>query len=180
MLVSATMCKRGTLLSRTWIETVGGARVATWEQPDEAALEGELIAVAEAAGSRLRAETDQDEEAARTAAEELVRAASAAMAAGHSLTAIARAEARGKEAVRQTLRGDALKLVERTGNRARETRFEHHQAIARATRLGLPMREIAQAAGVTHGTIRAINNRLAGQPQEADEEAPADDAFGEG
>jgi DNA-binding NarL/FixJ family response regulator len=149
------------------------------EHPEEAALEGELLAVAEAAGSRLRAETDQDADGARAAADDLVRAASTAMAAGHALTDIARAEARGKETVRQALRGDALKLVERTGERAREMRREHHQAIARATRLGLPMREIAHAAGVTHGTIRAINSRLAGDAEHSEDEEAAEQSFGE-
>jgi DNA-binding NarL/FixJ family response regulator len=137
--------------------------VDTSGQASDPALEGELLAVADAAGARLRAETDQDGEAIDAAGHTLMQAASASMAAGHSLTEIARAEARGKEAVRQALRADALKLVERTGNRAREMQSEHHRAIARATRLGLPMREIAHAAGVTHGTIRAINNRLATQ-----------------
>lgn len=153
--------------------------MATSEHAEEEGLEGELVAVAEAAGLRLRAETDQDGDAAESAAEELLRAASAAMAAGCSLTAIARAEARGKETVREALRGDALKLVERSGDRAREARREHHQAIARATRLGLPMREIAQAAGVTHGTIRAINNRLSGETTPADGEAADEDSISE-
>lgn len=135
--------------------------MAISEQLEGQPLEGELLAVAEAAGARLRAETDQDDEASRAAAEAVVNAASAAMAAGHSLTAIASAEAHGKDDVRHALRGDALELVKSTGDRARETRDEHYQAIARATRLGLPMREIANAAGVAHGTIRAINNRLA-------------------
>ena len=156
--------------------------MAISEQLGNGALEGELLAVAEAAGERLRAETDQDLEASRAAADALVSAASAAMAGGHSLTAIARAEAEGKETVRQALRGDALKLVERSGERARQMRAEHYQAIARATRLGLPMREIAQAAGVAHGTIRAINNRLAGgssagfdiEATDEDESADAD------
>lgn len=136
--------------------------MAISEQLDDRPLEGELLAVAEAAGARLRAETDQDDEASRAAAEALVSAASAAMGAGHSLTAIASAEADGKDTVRQALRDDALRLVESTGEQARAMRAEHYQAIARATRLGLAMREIAQAAGVAHGTIRAINNRLAG------------------
>lgn len=135
--------------------------MAFQEQTGEVRLEGELLAVAEAAGVRLRAETDQDTEGARVAADALVQTASSAMAAGCSLSQIARAEADGKEAVRHTLRADALKLVERTGHRMRQMQVEHHQAIARATRLGLPMREIAQAAGVTHGTIRAINQRMA-------------------
>lgn len=120
----------------------------------------ELAAVAEAAGARLRAETDADGDAAQAAAEALVAAASAAMAAGHALSDIARAEAQGKEDVRDALRGDTLRSVERTGRRARETRSDHHQAIARAMRLGLSTREIAAAADVTHGTVRAISNRV--------------------
>ena len=55
----------------------------------------ELAPVAQAAGARLRAETDADGDAAKAAAEELVTAASAAMAAGRSLTEITQAEARG-------------------------------------------------------------------------------------
>lgn len=126
-------------------------------------LEDELAAVAEAAGVRLRAETDEDADAVQVAADELTRAATAAMAAGYSLTKIARAEAYGKDTLRRSLRGDALKMVERSGQRAREAQVEHYRAIARATRLGLPMREIAHAAQVTHGTVRAITNRLASQ-----------------
>jgi hypothetical protein len=64
-------------------------------------------------GSRCRG-------AAQGAADELTRAATEAMAAGYSLTEIARAEARGKDTVRRTLRGDALKLVEHSGTRARQ------------------------------------------------------------
>jgi hypothetical protein len=134
-------------------------------------LVSELAAVAEAAGARLRAETDADGEAAGAAGEELVTAASAAMAAGHSLSDITQAEARGKEDVRDALRGDTLRSVERTGRRARETRMEHHQTIARAVRLGLSTREIAAAAEVTHGTVRAISNRLAAA---GDDGRPAD------
>jgi DNA-binding NarL/FixJ family response regulator len=137
--------------------------VSSSRQDGELTLEGPLLVVAEAAGARLRAETDEDRDAARGAAEELTRAATSAMGAGHSLTEIARAEARGKDTLRRTLREDALKLVERTGSRARDAQAEHYRAIARATRLGLPMREIAQSANVTHGTIRAISNRLASQ-----------------
>lgn len=127
----------------------------------ERILEDELAAVAQAAGARLRAQTDEDSDAVRVAADELTRAATSAMAAGYSLTEIARAEAYGKDTLRRRLRGDALKIVERSGQRAREAQVEHYRAIARATRLGLPMREIAHAAHVTHGTIRAIANRLA-------------------
>lgn len=124
-------------------------------------LVSELAAVARAAGERLRAETDADDDAATAAAEALMTAATSAMAAGHSLSEITQAEARGKQDVRDALRGDTLKGVERSGRRAREARIEHHQAIARAMRLGLSTREIANAAGVTHGTVRALSNRIA-------------------
>jgi DNA-binding NarL/FixJ family response regulator len=135
--------------------------VSASQENSDRILEDELAAVAQAAGARLRAETDEDADAVRVAADELTRSATAAMAAGYSLTEIARAEAYGKDTLRRRLRGEALKMVERTGQRAREAQVEHYRAIARATRLGLPMREIAHAAQVTHGTVRAITHRLA-------------------
>ena len=138
------------------------------QDADEWTPDGPLAQVAEAAGARLRAETDEDADAARMAADALRHGATSAMEAGYTLTEIARAEARGKDTIRRALRADALKLVERSGARARETQAEHYRAIARATRLGLPMREIAQAAHVTHGTIRAITNRLASRDAGSD------------
>jgi DNA-binding NarL/FixJ family response regulator len=123
-------------------------------------LVAELAAVAQAAGDRLRAETDGDARAAKAAGDALLAAATAAMAAGHSLSDITEAEAHGKEGVRDALRPDTLRDVKRSGRRAREAREEHHQAIARAMRLGLSTREIATAARVAHGTVRAIMNRL--------------------
>ena len=128
----------------------------------------ELAAVAQAAGDRLRAETDANARAAKAAGEALLAAATAAMAASHSLSDITEAEAHGKDGVRDALRSDTLRDVKRSGRRAREARQEHHQAIARAMRLGLSTREIATAAGVAHGTVRAIINRLSGaQPRRA-------------
>lgn len=126
-----------------------------------AGLGSELAAVAQAAGDRLRAETDADDQAAIAAGEALLAAATTAMAAGHSLSNITEAETAGKEGVRTALRADTLRDVKRSGRRAREARQEHHQAIARAMRLGLSTREIATAARVAHGTVRAIINRLA-------------------
>ena len=119
-----------------------------------------LVAIAEAAGAHLRAATDEDESAVTAADEALLAAATSAMRAGHSLTEIAHAEADGQEQVRRSLRNDVLRRVERSGRQAREAEEEHHRAIARAMRLGLSTREIAASAGVTHGTIRAITNRL--------------------
>jgi DNA-binding NarL/FixJ family response regulator len=138
-------------------------------------LVDELAAVAQAAGDRLRAETDGNARAAKTAGDALLAAATEAMAAGHSLSAITEAEARGKEGVRDALRPDTLRDVKRSGRRAREAREEHHQAIARAMRLGLSTREIATAARVAHGTVRAIMNRLSvGGPGGATDSAEPD------
>ena len=123
-------------------------------------LPSELAAVAEAAGSRLRAEVVADPDQEDAARQELLGAATTAISAKYSLTEIAQAEARGKERVRRELRADALRRVERTARQAREAEAEHRRAIGRAIRLGLSMREIASAAGVTHGTIRAIGHRL--------------------
>lgn len=123
-------------------------------------LGGELAAVEEAAAARLRGEADGDGSAAAVAAEAMLAAATSAMAAGYSLSEIAAAEVRGKLHVREELRHDALQRVEHSGRQMRESVVDHHQSIARAVRLGLSMREIAVAAGVTHGTIRAISNRL--------------------
>ncbi len=125
-------------------------------------LAPELLSVAEAARARLRAETKEDHEAARAAANVLREAATLAMSAGFPLTEIARAEALGKELLRGELGRDALSRVERSGLQVRETQAKHHRAIARAVRLGLSTREIAAAAGVTHGTVRAISDRLNG------------------
>lgn len=135
-----------------------------------------LTAIAEAAGARLRAATDEDSEAAAAADEALLAAATVAMRAGHSLTEIAQAEADGQEQIRRSLRGDVLKRVERSGRQAREAEEEHHRAIGRAMRLGLSTREIAASAGVTHGTIRAITNRMnpTNDSPDADLDAPAE------
>lgn len=134
--------------------------------PSEETIDGpleaaELVAVAEAAGARLRGNADEDEDGIRAAADRLLSAATAAMGAGYSLTEIAAAEARGQDNVRRELRGDALRRVERSGRHARDAESDHHRAIARAVRLGLSTREIAGAAGVTHGTVRMISNRYA-------------------
>jgi hypothetical protein len=135
------------------------------------------VRVADAAGTRLRAEVAVDRDLDAAASQELLAAVTAAFSAKHSLAEIARAEARGKERVRRELGGDALKRVERTGRQAREAEAEHHRAIGRAMRLGLSMREIALAAGVTHGTIRAIGNRVA---EDDTSESTSDDQAHEG
>jgi DNA-binding NarL/FixJ family response regulator len=133
------------------------------EQPPKAVLPPELASVADAAGRRLRAEVDGDKQAAEAGAQSLLRAATSAMNAGYSLTQITQAETQGKLDVRASLRPDTLKQVKRTGRIVRDAEAEHHRTIVRAVRLGLSTRQIAAAAGVTHGTVRAITNRLTGQ-----------------
>lgn len=133
---------------------------------------GELLAVGDAAGKRLLATVEGDAGRAAEASGELREAAAAAMVAGYSLSEIAAAEATGKEAVRNELRGETLKRVERTAQQAREAEGVHRLAIGRAMRLGLSMREIATSAGVTHGTIRAIAIRQQQPPTSANPEAP--------
>jgi DNA-binding NarL/FixJ family response regulator len=119
----------------------------------------ELEAIAAAAANRLRDEstgTGQDDPEPHGA---VAQAASAAIAAGLPLSAIAEAERTGQQRARQELRPDILRQIARAARRKRETEVEYEQAVIRATRLGLTHREVAAAAEVAHGTIRAILDR---------------------
>ena len=74
-----------------------------------------------------------------------------------------------------------LRQVTRAAKRKREADSEYEQAITRAGRLGLSHREIAAAAQVSHGTIRAILTRgttITDNGQRAEEQAP-DSELGE-
>jgi DNA-binding NarL/FixJ family response regulator len=119
----------------------------------------ELEAISAAAANRLRNEatgTRQDDPELRRA---VAQAASAAIAAGLPLGAIADAERTGQQRAREELRPDILRQIARAARRKRETETEYEQAVIRAMRLGLTHREVAAAAEVTHGTIRAILDR---------------------
>lgn len=133
-------------------------------------LAGELEAIAQAAAQRLQAQTAADEHEASQAQQALITAASAAMAAGHSLGEIAAAEQAGQARVRDEIGKELLRAVERTARRRREIEHEYHEAIRRAGRLGLAHRDIAGAAGAAAGTIRSLLAR----PQDAVQ--PRDDA----
>jgi DNA-directed RNA polymerase specialized sigma24 family protein len=119
----------------------------------------ELREVADAADRQTRAlvegETSSDELRAQ-----LVQAAGAAMAAGCSLADIAQAEDQGKAAAREALGSDLLRRVTRSARRLQEVEAEHKRSIVQAVELGLPFRDVGQAAGVSHGTIRAIVGRV--------------------
>ena len=116
----------------------------------------ELDAVAAAAEQQLRALASEDPLDAGPLAEALADAATAAIASGQPIADIARAEQRGQQQARATLSRDLLARVERAARRRRDAEHDLHQAVARTARLGLPQREIAAAARVAPGTIRAI------------------------
>ena len=117
--------------------------------------------------------------AAGEAQRRVAEAAGAAIAARAALSAIAEAERAGKLRARGDLGADVLRQVARAAKRKRDADDEYEQAIRRAGRLGLSHREIASAADVSHGTVRAIlapatpraNGRRSHRPPEADEPA---------
>ena len=146
----------------------------------EAALPAELEAIASAAHDRLHAQAGQDLSAQEAAQRHVAEAASAAITAGAALAAIADAEREGELRARRELSGDVLRQLARAAKRKREADGEYEQAIARAGRLGLSHREIAAAAEVSHGTVRAILTRATAspngnEPQAAKEEPTASD-----
>jgi DNA-binding NarL/FixJ family response regulator len=144
-------------------------------QTAETPLAPELEAIATAAADRVRAQADasaDDGKLQRRVAE----AASAAIAAGSALGAIAAAEQVGQARARGELGPDALKRIGRASRRRREADGEYEQEILRGDRLGLTHREIAAAAEVAHGTVRAILARTdasVSQPPSAPETVSA-------
>ncbi len=83
-------------------------------------------------------------------------AASRAIAAGLSLAEIADAEQIGQGRAREELGPELLRRVEHAARRKRDAEHEYEQAIVRAGRLGVTYRDVAAAAQVAHGTVRAI------------------------
>lgn len=77
--------------------------------------------------------------------------------------AIADAERIGQARAREELGREVLRGVERAARRKREVEheYEYEQAVLRAARLGLAHRDVAIAAQVAHGTVRAIITRTA-------------------
>ncbi|MGO9750202.1 MAG: hypothetical protein ACLP22_01525, partial [Solirubrobacteraceae bacterium] len=138
-----------------------------------APLEPELDALAHAAQQLLRATVDEHDITETQHA--VINAASAAIAAGITLSAIAAAEQIGQDRAKAELGNELLRRVERTARRARETATERDHTIARAARLGLAHRDIASSAQIPHSTIRAIiarANNQHEQPTPADPAAP--------
>jgi DNA-binding NarL/FixJ family response regulator len=129
--------------------------MTTTRAPDDA-LSPELEAIAAAAHDRLQAQAGQDLSAKEAAQRRVAEAASAAIVAGAALGAIADAERSGELRARRALSMDVLRHVTRAAKRKREADSEYERAIARAGRIGLSHRDIATAAEVSHGTVRAI------------------------
>jgi DNA-binding NarL/FixJ family response regulator len=119
---------------------------------DESLLE-EVRASAEAA---LQARVDGGDRADAWARS--LTAARAALDGGHAISAIARAEAEGEAAARERLGTQVLRLVARSAKKLREASADYESAIAQAVSVGLPARDIAARAGVSHGTV-AVDRR---------------------
>jgi hypothetical protein len=118
-------------------------------------LAPELEAIATASADRVRAQADataDDSELQRRVAD----AASATIAAGAGLGADAAAEQIGHARAREELGPDVLKRITRASRRRREADAAYEHEIHRGDRIGLTHREIATAAEVAHGTVRAI------------------------
>jgi DNA-directed RNA polymerase specialized sigma24 family protein len=134
----------------------------TTEHGEEAAAARELDAIATATQDRLRAEAEDNRDAAAQARQRVQHAAGAAITAGARLSAVADAERAGEERAREALRSELLRQVTRAAKRMREAARDYEVAIRRAGRVGLSHREIASAAEVTHGTVRAVLGRAPG------------------
>lgn len=128
-------------------------------QTTEVKLAPELEAIATAACEQLRAKTDGDPQREEQLHRGVGEAAGRAIAAGLSLTAIADAERIGHARAREQLGTEVLRAVERAAQRKREAERTYEQSVGRAARLGLAQRDIAAAARVAHGTIRAVLSR---------------------
>ncbi|MGO9900991.1 MAG: hypothetical protein ACLP0J_15160 [Solirubrobacteraceae bacterium] len=119
-------------------------------------LAPELEAIATAAAERLRAQTEGDRQREDDLRRSVGEAASGAIGAGLPLGAIAEAERAGEARARGELSADLLRRVELAARRKHEADDEYEQAVVHAARLGLAQRDVAAAAGVAHGTVRAI------------------------
>ena len=128
----------------------------TVRERTDVALSGELDEIATSAAERLRALTGGDAECEADLRRRVGEAASRAIAAGLLLSTIADAEQVGQRRAREELGPDLLRRVERAARPKREAEHEYEQAVVRAVRLGLAHRDVAAAAQVTHGTVRAI------------------------
>ena len=129
-------------------------------QNTDAELAPELEAIATAAAEpHGRTPTAIRSVRRRSCSEASVRQQPGRSPQGVSLAAIADAERLGQQRARDQLGREVLRTVERAAQRKREDENTYEQAVLRAARLGLAHRDVAQAAQVAHGTVRAILRR---------------------
>jgi hypothetical protein len=128
-------------------------------QVTEPALSPELEAIATAAAEVVHSQAAEGSDGTEELQKRVREAAGAAIASGAELDAVAQAQRIGQARARRELGSDLLRRVERVAKRRREIEIEYEDAIRRAARVGLPHREIADAAQVAHGTVRAIITR---------------------
>jgi DNA-binding NarL/FixJ family response regulator len=134
----------------------------TIQQP----LAPELEPIATAAADRLRAQADGNPDESDELQRRVGEAASAAITAGVSLTAIADAERAGQQRAREELGDDVLRRVTRAARRKRQAEDEYEREVKCAARLGLSHREIAAAGAIAHGTVKTIVARTDTPPRE--------------
>jgi DNA-binding NarL/FixJ family response regulator len=127
------------------------------------ATDDELLdAVRAAAEAAVDAQVGDDQDP--QAAGRLQAAARAALDGGVAISAIARAESDGERAARQRLGGQVLRVIERAAKKLRDVTAEYEDAVVKGVRIGLPARDIAGRAGVSHGTVTALARRHADSP----------------
>ena len=127
-------------------------------------LADSLQDVARAAGDELQAMSAHDNTALGTARGEKQEAASRAMSEGHDFASIAAAEKLGRDDARRRLGGDLLKRVTKAAQRRRDADHDYRETVRQAVAVGLRHREVGEAAGVSHATIRAIADKHDEQP----------------
>jgi hypothetical protein len=134
-------------------------RLESWmgvHQGTDVELVGELEALATAAAGRMRALSEGDAEGETELQSRVGKAASRAIVAEVALASIAEAERIGQWRAREELGKELLRRVERAAGRKREAGRDYEEAVVRACGVGLAHRDVAAAAGVAHGTVRAI------------------------
>lgn len=125
-------------------------------QTNEPALSPELEAIATAAAEVVRSQATEGAHDNEELQKRVREAAGVAIAGGADLDAVAQAQRTGQARARGELGSELLRRVERIAKRRDEIEHEWEDAIRRAARVGLPHRDIASAAKVAHGTVRAI------------------------
>jgi hypothetical protein len=132
-----------------------------------------LERVTEATYDSVRCEIDDNDTGIGEARQRLAHAASDAINRGATIGTIAQYERRGVERATQEFAPGLYKAVVKASDRRREATDAYETAIRRAARL-LSYREIGDAAGVSHATIRTIATRERSEPAE-DNNAGAED-----